>query len=158
MSDETTRINEYRPRLVIYVVWHPGFERGRELAERIYAHFSRDPERPNARGIGIPVFFRSATTADDQAPPPISIESARHTTVIALVDVEMITGSPAWKSYVTSSGKRRARGQSGIVCFRSPSPRALCTPEQSHRRGKFHSPAKRAAGDRSQPAAQPLDE
>ena len=102
MSDETTRINEYRPRLVIYVVWHPGFERGRELAERIYAHFSRDPERPNARGIGIPVFFRSATTADDQAPPPISIESARHTTVIALVDVEMITGSPAWKSYVTN--------------------------------------------------------
>jgi hypothetical protein len=102
MSDETTCINEYRPRLVIYVVWHPGFERGRELAERIYAHFSRDPERPNARGIGIPVFFRSATPADDQAPPSISIESARHTTVIALVDVEMITGSPAWKSYVTN--------------------------------------------------------
>ena len=101
MNDEATCVNEYQPRLVIYVVWHPGFERGRQLAERIYAHFSRDPEKPNARGLGIPVFFRSATPADDQAPPPIPIAGARHTTVIALVDAEMITGSPAWKSYVT---------------------------------------------------------
>jgi SLOG cluster2/TIR domain len=94
-------VSQYLPRLVIYVVWHPAFERGRQMAERIYAHFSRDPERPNARGLGIPVFFRSATTANDQAPPPISIASARHTAVIALVDAEMMTGGPAWKSYVT---------------------------------------------------------
>jgi SLOG cluster2/TIR domain len=93
-------VSEYQPRLVIYVVWHPAFERGRQMAECIYAHFSRDPERPNARGLGIPVFFRSATTANDQA-PPIYIASARHTAVIVLVDAEMMTGGPAWKSYVT---------------------------------------------------------
>jgi hypothetical protein len=101
MSDEATCVSDYQPRLMIYVVWHAAFGRGRELAERIYTHFSRDPEGPNARGIGIPVFFRSAAQADGQAPPPISIASARHTVVIALVDAEMVTGGAAWKSYVT---------------------------------------------------------
>ena len=43
MSEETITPNEYQPRLLIYVVWHPAFERGQELAENIYVHFSRDP-------------------------------------------------------------------------------------------------------------------
>jgi hypothetical protein len=65
MSEETIAPNEYQPRLLIYVVWNPAFKRGQELAWSIYTHFSCDPERTNARGLGIPVFFRSAATTPE---------------------------------------------------------------------------------------------
>jgi hypothetical protein len=108
MNAESSRVTQYQPRLAIYAVWHPRFERGREIAERIYAHFSRDPERPNARGLGIPVFFRSATEADNKAPPPIAFDSARHTAVVVLVDAEMVTAGSAWKGYVTDLWEQAA--------------------------------------------------
>ena len=108
MNADPSHVTQYQPRLAIYAVWHQRFERGREIAERIYAHFSRDPERPSARGLGIPVFFRSATEADAQAPPPIAFDSAQHTAVVVLVDAEMVTAGPAWKGYVTNLWEQAA--------------------------------------------------
>ena len=99
MSEETTVPSEYQPRLLIYVVWHPAFEQGQKLAESIYAHFSRDPERTNARGLGIPVFFRSAAAAPGKAPPPIPVDAARHTAIIVLVDPQMVVAE-GWDAYV----------------------------------------------------------
>jgi hypothetical protein len=99
MSEETITPNEYQPRLLIYVVWHPAFERGPKLAESIYAHFSRDPERTNARGLGIPVFFRSAAVSGGQVPPPIAVNAARHTAIIVLVDPKMVIAD-GWDVYV----------------------------------------------------------
>lgn len=100
MSDETITPNEYQPRLLIYVVWHPQFELGQKLAENIYAHFSRDPRRTNARGIGIPVFFRSAAGSGGKAsPPPIAVEAAQHTAIIVLVDPQMVI-TDDWDKYV----------------------------------------------------------
>jgi hypothetical protein len=99
MSDETITPSEYQPRLLIYVVWHPAFERGPKLAESIYAHFSRDPERTNARGLGIPVFFRSAAIVQGQPPPPIAVNAARHTAIIVLVDPKMVIAD-GWDAYV----------------------------------------------------------
>jgi hypothetical protein len=100
MSDEIIAPNEYQPRLLIYVVWHPKFERGQKLAENIYAHFSRDPGRTNARGIGIPVFFRSAAGGGGKAsPPPIAVDAAQHTAIIVLVDPQMVIAD-GWDKYV----------------------------------------------------------
>jgi hypothetical protein len=100
MSDETITPNEYQPRLLIYVVWHPKFELGQKLAENIYAHFSRDPRRTNARGIGIPVFFRSAAGGGGKTSPlPIAVEAAQHTAIIVLVDPQMVI-TDDWDKYV----------------------------------------------------------
>src|SRR5215211_835471 len=99
MSEETIAPNEYRPRLLIYVVWHPAFERGQKLAENIYAHFSRDPERTNARGVGIPVFFRSAAATPGKAPAPIAVDAAQHTAIIVLVDPQIVIAD-GWDKYV----------------------------------------------------------
>jgi hypothetical protein len=99
MSAETIAPSGYQPRLLIYVVWHPAFKRGLELAESIYAHFSRDPKRTNARGLGIPVFFRSAAPPGSKAPPPIAVDDARHTAIVVLVDAEMVIGE-GWDKYV----------------------------------------------------------
>jgi hypothetical protein len=82
----------------MYVVWHPAFERGQKLAESIYTYFSRDPERTNARGIGIPVFFRSVADSG-KALPPIAVDAAQHTAIIVLVDPQMVIGD-GWDTYV----------------------------------------------------------
>jgi hypothetical protein len=100
MSEETLPPSEYQPRLVIYVVWHPAFERGAKLAESIYAHFSRDPERTNSRGLGIPVFFCSASAAKEQPPAAINLETARHTAIVVLVDPQMVVAA-GWGAYAT---------------------------------------------------------
>ncbi len=100
MHDETSPAGGYRPRLVIYVVWHPGFERGQAIAEAIYTQFSRDPERPYMRALGIPVFYRSAVSSADQSlPAPIPVDEARHTAIITLVDAKMVL-TPGWAEYV----------------------------------------------------------
>ncbi len=100
MNEEAIALSEYQPRLLIYVVWHPAFERGQTLAENIYAHFSRDPGRTNARGIGIPVFFRSAADGGGRtSPPPITVDAAQHTAIIVLVDPQMIIAD-GWDKYV----------------------------------------------------------
>lgn len=99
MSEEGTALSKYQPRLLIYVVWHPAFGRGPTLAESIYAHFARDHERTNSRGLGIPVFFRSAAGPGGKAPPPIAVDAARHTAIIVLVDPEMVAAE-GWDNYV----------------------------------------------------------
>jgi hypothetical protein len=99
MSEDAIAAREYQPRLLIYVVWHPAFERGPKLAESLYAHFSRDPERTNARGLGIPVFFRSAANLGGKTPPPIAVDAARHTAIVVLVDPEMVIAE-GWDTYV----------------------------------------------------------
>lgn len=99
MSDETIALSKYQPRLLIYVLWHPAFKRGQELAESVYAHFSRDPTRTNARGLGIPVFFRSAAGPGSKTPPLIAVDDAQHTAIIVLVDAEMVIAE-GWDVYV----------------------------------------------------------
>lgn len=92
-----------KPRLlVIYVVWHPEFARGREIARKIYASFASDPDHPNARGLGIPVFFRSARNEGEATPPPIAMDDAHHSVVVVLVDADMLIENAAWGSYVSA--------------------------------------------------------
>jgi len=106
MSEEPLASAEYRPRLLIYVVWHPAFEWGQKIAESTYAHFSRDPERTNARGLGIPVFFRSAGSGGEKTPPaPIAVDAAQHTAIIVLVDPEMVAAE-GWDKYIEELWKQ----------------------------------------------------
>lgn len=76
------------------------------MAERIYAHFARDPEKPNARGLGIPVFFRSELAEGETTPARIDMDEARHTAIIVLVDTEAVIAGPGWPRYITSLWQR----------------------------------------------------
>jgi hypothetical protein len=90
----------YRPALVLYVVWHPRFKRGADLANQLFAHFSRDPAHPTLRGLGIPVRFRNAPAFGTVGlPTSVPINAARRSAVVVFVDDEM-TADPAWCKYV----------------------------------------------------------
>ena len=89
----------YRPELVVYVVWHPDFAAGREFAALVYDQLTRDATEPLARGLGIPVYLRTAFTGD-ATPAPVPFDQAQHTVVVLLVDdTMMLARDDGWEQY-----------------------------------------------------------
>ena len=95
-------MNGYRAALAVYVVWHPEFKRGEEVANRLYLHFAQDGSLPGIRrGVGVPVFFRSAPAGVAGAEPtPIDLTQADHSVVVPLVDRKMFEAADqGWERY-----------------------------------------------------------
>ena len=85
--------DRYRQALIVYIVWHPQFNRGEELAVRIYQHLCNDPKHSTARSIGIPVrFLTSVLDAHKLLLADVPV-SADYTAVVMLVDDEMVADS-----------------------------------------------------------------
>lgn len=85
----------YKAPLHIYVVWHPSYSAGATLADQIYSHYNRDIDNPLSRGVGIPVFYRSASYGND-LPKKIKFSEAHRNAVILLIDENCIID---WKVY-----------------------------------------------------------
>lgn len=47
--------------LSLFVVWHPSFAEGKNIANYLYSIFCRDIEEPLSRGLGIQVYYRSVS-------------------------------------------------------------------------------------------------
>jgi hypothetical protein len=94
--------------LVVYVVWHPRYARGSELAGALFEALCADPRTPGVRGIGIPVFFRTSNN-DEAAPLEIPVDDASHTAVLALVDDELICAN-AYQNYLVETRHRLRPG------------------------------------------------
>ena len=90
-------MNGYRGALAVYVVWHPEFKRGEEVANHLYLHFAQDGSLPGIRrGVGVPVFFRSAPAGAGTAEPaPVDLTLADHSLVVPLVDRKMLDAGDA---------------------------------------------------------------
>src|SRR4051794_40982790 len=95
--------HSYRQQLVVYVVFHPEFALGAKLAHRLYDHLTRDSTQRIARGIGIPVYFRSSPwTTGSEKPRPIPLDQAHHTVVVVLVDETMVLRrGDGWNEYLS---------------------------------------------------------
>jgi len=96
----------YKSPLTIYVVWHPLFKRGRQVADNIYSNFSRDIEDPLSRGIGIPVYYRSAVQKAGKTPIDIPLGQADYNAVVVLVD-DYLFNDDKWNLFVKDLIKRR---------------------------------------------------
>src|SRR5678816_4217403 len=95
-------MNGYLAALAVYVVWHPEFKRGEEVANRMYLHLAQDGSLPGIRrGVGVPVFFRSALADVAGAEPaPIDLTQAEHSVVVPLVDRKMFEAADqGWEHY-----------------------------------------------------------
>lgn len=71
--------------LNLYIVWHPDSLVGETIAKELYNTFCRDYKNPLSRGLGIPVYFRSAKL-DDNKPVTIDFSDAEKNAVICLID------------------------------------------------------------------------
>jgi hypothetical protein len=86
----------YKSPLQIYVVWHPDYKLGQNIANKIYSQFNRNIDEPLSRGIGIPVFFRSHPVEGGE-PIKINLKEAEVNAIVFLIDDKMIVN---WRSYV----------------------------------------------------------
>jgi hypothetical protein len=81
----------YRPLLKLFIVWHPSADEVcRPLAMALYQSFNRDPDRPMARGIGIPTYFRCVNQPEKDTPLDIALDAAEHTVILVLVEAHLV--------------------------------------------------------------------
>ncbi|MCK6611816.1 MAG: toll/interleukin-1 receptor domain-containing protein [Bacteroidia bacterium] len=77
--------NRLKYPLSLFVVWHPSFVEGKQIANDLYSTFCRDIEEPLSRGLGIQVYYRSASLI------PVDINVARRNAIILLIDENYMT-------------------------------------------------------------------
>jgi len=97
----------YRPQLAIYVVWHPEYKSGQDIANYLYSRLRRNIEQPISRGLGIDMFFRSDPPPSSKTKLPIEIklDAAQHSVIVALVDNSMVISKP-WKKYLSDISEK----------------------------------------------------
>ena len=100
----------YQQRLIVYVVWHPNFKEGPVIADGLYDLLTRDSQKPIARGLGIPVYFRSTPERPTaHTPRAIELDEAHHSAVVVLVDDVMVADyDDGWQAYVNQLAEQAA--------------------------------------------------
>ncbi|TGN95627.1 toll/interleukin-1 receptor domain-containing protein [Burkholderia sp. USMB20] len=92
-------IDSTRPFLVVYVVWHPGFTDGPEIAEMLRKHFRRKLYENVAGGTGLSVIYRSTNAPGADEPLPIDLAEAEATAVVVMAN-STLTADAAWSNYI----------------------------------------------------------
>ena len=92
MTDSTRTI------LAIYVVWHPNYSAGSEIAELIRRHFRGERYKNVLGNVELNVFFRSSPAPNTALPLPIDWDEAETTAIIVLAESELV-GDSEWVDY-----------------------------------------------------------
>lgn len=92
-------LNLAKPFLVVYVIWHPDFSGGAELAEILRKHFRRELYQNVAGGTGLSVIFRSESLPGTGKPLAINFSESETTAVIVLAESCMVNDTE-WVSYL----------------------------------------------------------
>lgn len=93
MADSTHTI------LAVYIVWHPNYSKGSDIAELIRGYF-RNGRYKNVLGdMGLSVVFRSSSVPDAAVPLDIDLDEAETAAVVVLAE-SALAGDPAWRKYV----------------------------------------------------------
>jgi hypothetical protein len=80
----------FKTPLSVFIVWHPDYSEGQQIADFLYSVLCRDSSKPLIRSLGIPVYFRSAKEAGKKQPIKIDFAESEFTAVIALVSDEFV--------------------------------------------------------------------
>lgn len=89
----------YKTPLSVFVVWHPNYLEGQQIADYLYSILCRDISRPLIRSMGIPVYFRSSKAECKNQPIAIDYSESEFTAVIALVSDEFIVDNE-YRKYI----------------------------------------------------------
>ncbi|MFM7021338.1 MAG: toll/interleukin-1 receptor domain-containing protein [Flavobacteriales bacterium] len=80
----------FKTPLSVFIVWHPDYLEGQQMADFLYSILCRDSSKPLIRSMGIPVYFRSAKAENKNQPIAIDFAESEFTAVIALVSDEFV--------------------------------------------------------------------
>lgn len=85
--------------LSIYIIWHPSFKEGKEIANSLYSLFCRDYNKPLNKTLGIPVYFRSEVFEDSKTPKNIDFNESEYNAIVPLIN-EDFTLDEQYKEYL----------------------------------------------------------
>ena len=99
-----------RPLFALYVIWHPSYARGREIADRLRTHYGRDLYKTLGEERGVSVLVRSDPVPGASTPLPIDWEEAEFTAAVVLVESTLVSDDE-WLHYIrTMARTAQARG------------------------------------------------
>ena len=106
------------PPLGVYVVWHPRFGDGRQLAESLFSELCADVRQTTARHLRIPIRFRTALETD--IPAQIDFDRFRRSAVFVLYDAEAAADED-WRNYLDSVASSAPSSAIVVpICFTKP--------------------------------------
>lgn len=80
----------FKTPLSVFIVWHPDYVKGQQIADFLYSVLCRDYSKPLIRSMGIPVYFRSPKAVNENQPIAIDFSESEFTAIIALVSDEFV--------------------------------------------------------------------
>lgn len=83
-------MSKYKTPLSVFIVWHPDYLEGQQMADFLYCGLCRDSSKPLIRSMGIPVYFRSTKAENKNQPLAVDFSESEFTAVIALVSDEFV--------------------------------------------------------------------
>lgn len=89
----------FRNPLSVFIVWHPDYTEGQQIADSLYSILCRDFSKPLIRSMGIPVYFRSTRASNSNQPIDIDFNESEFTAVISLFDNKFILDS-GFRNYI----------------------------------------------------------
>ena len=99
-----------RPLIALYVIWHPSYAYGREIADRLRSHFDRDLYKTVGGEHGMSVLERSESAPGASTPLPIDWDDAEMTAAVVLAESRLL-GDHGWADYVRGIARSaRTRG------------------------------------------------
>lgn len=105
-----------RPPFALYVIWHPEYAEGKNVAVRLYHHFGTGRYRSLTGGADIPVLYRCANAPNSDAPRPVDWDEADSIAVVVLMDDRLACDS-SWMRYFQDIARQAASRGSGACVF-----------------------------------------
>ncbi len=87
------------PFFALYVMWHPSYSGGRQIADELRMHFGRDLYNALGEERGVSVLERSEAVPGSLTPLPIDWDDAEFTAVVVLANSTLLD-DPEWTDYV----------------------------------------------------------
>ena len=97
------------PMFTLYVVWHPSYGEGQQIAELLRTHFGRDLYRGVGEERAVSVLERSQPVPGTLTPLPIDWDDTELTAVVVLAETSLIEDRE-WAEYVRAIAET-ARGR-----------------------------------------------
>lgn len=97
---------KYTSPLALHVIWHPNFQQGKDIAEKVFSLFCRNLQNPLGRGTNIPVYFRSVVNSTTRVPIDLNYAEADRNAILLLVDDEMVDSND-WQNYIQKLAKNK---------------------------------------------------
>ena len=105
-----------RTILAIYVVWHPNYSAGLEIAEFVRRHFRGERYKNVLGNVELSVVFSSSVAPNAASPLAIDLDEAATTAVVVLAESELV-GDSGWVNYIHNLAERTEKKGLGSRLF-----------------------------------------